>query len=718
MKEYDFFNIFLNEHDLFIPEDCLKITYGDDEFFKTIFLERYFNFFDTIKNENDNYVVDKDSNYIYEKDSKTLIVRSFSCTDFPEGVVELEKGCSAYNESRILKLPETIKKVNFYAFYKSSVEEIYINEGCTYFNVDALAACRHLKKIYISSTLTETDGSFSKLLVSKLNSIEVSENNPTFSSLINDDCLINKKTKELIKGTKTFNNICSYLEKILKNAFYKVKFEDDVFIPKSVKIIENYGFNACIFKNLYIDAKLENVNELTFFKCKVDKVFAKHIKPSLIKNGAFVESMFKGIGDLYASGELDEEVIEDYVDLYNKQYKIYAPILLAYENGIKFVAEKFNLNDEATAFTVTKLKELKLLEFIPKILMHTKKEEFSLDALFDENDNEFEKLDPIFKYKKNKNGTISISKYIGTEKEYRLPDPNEYPIESWSLTTFNGSTCKTIIIPATYDGVEIGFTPSSDYTIIFEEGIRQISDKFIFGYKKANLVLPSTFEDFIYHKNRVFRYWNRSDNLWNGLINISISNKNSNWNLIDYNATVYSNQRLFNKKKKAIYFCYSESELPEETEILMPAALQNAFYGDKHWSFKKLENLKYIGAYNDIPIKGYGKVILPESLEIIETEAIYLDDITDFRYTQTYITLVIPSGIKEIEDNAIMQEYHQGLLIEKIEFKNNPNSNFVLKNGCLIDRRTNTIILMEDGVKVPSNITKIYNMAKSFAKEK
>lgn len=130
----------------------------------------------------------------------------------------------------------------------------------------ALEGCTNVESIHIGKSMTGLCGLMFSALVN-LNSITVSEENKEYDSRNNCNAIINKETKQLIKGCGT-TIIPNDVTEISYDSFYKNLRIEEISIPNSVEIIESDAFDYCSnLKSVFIGTGLKKLQDHPFELC-------------------------------------------------------------------------------------------------------------------------------------------------------------------------------------------------------------------------------------------------------------------------------------------------------------------------------------------------------------------------------------------------------------------------------------------------------------------
>ena len=148
-------------------------------------------------------------------------------------------------------LPDTLQYICMHAFSFTSITEIVIPEGVKSISDYAFMACNNLKKITLPSTLQDATGAFYSSGVGCLEEINVSEDNPYFTS--SDGILFNKDKTILMKYPNG------------RTGKYTV--------PESVKTIGYTAFEGSNLDRVYLPEGLEYIADKAFSSSRIQGVF-------------------------------------------------------------------------------------------------------------------------------------------------------------------------------------------------------------------------------------------------------------------------------------------------------------------------------------------------------------------------------------------------------------------------------------------------------------
>ena len=148
-------------------------------------------------------------------------------------------------------LPDTLQYICMHAFSFTSITEIVIPEGVKSISDFAFMACNNLKKITLPSTLQDATGAFYSSGVGCLEEINVSEDNPYFTSSYG--ILFNKDKSILMKFPSA------------RKGYYR--------IPESVEIIGYTAFEGSRLERVYIPDGVTQIGERAFSSTEIQGVF-------------------------------------------------------------------------------------------------------------------------------------------------------------------------------------------------------------------------------------------------------------------------------------------------------------------------------------------------------------------------------------------------------------------------------------------------------------
>ena len=148
-------------------------------------------------------------------------------------------------------IPNSVKNIGKAAFYGTDITSITIPKSVTTIGEGAFSYC------------------------SKLNSVTVEKDNPTFDSRDNCNAIIETSTNKLIFGFN-ISNIPSSVDIIGKKAFIDCRLTNLV-IPNNVTSIEESAFHGCRFSSLTIGSGILNIDKYAFSNSEISKLIVKDI---------------------------------------------------------------------------------------------------------------------------------------------------------------------------------------------------------------------------------------------------------------------------------------------------------------------------------------------------------------------------------------------------------------------------------------------------------
>jgi hypothetical protein len=280
---------------------------------------------------------------VYSTDSSPV------CFEIEDGVVEIQRGEYAYNKDiSVLNIPPSVTKIDNSAFaYCKNLRKIYISEGVRCISPLAFVGCTNIDTIIVSETnstydsrnncnaIVETEsnklilgangtvipnsitaigeGAFKeydniqKIYIpesvryispsafvgcTNIDTIIVSEANPTYDSRNNCNAIVETESNMLILGCKN-TIIPNSVTSIGVNAFSGSSIRTITF-PSSIKEIKRHAFSNCVLlKDIELPSSLKHIGSYAFNNCVS---LAKINIPRSVKSIGF--SPFLGCSDI------------------------------------------------------------------------------------------------------------------------------------------------------------------------------------------------------------------------------------------------------------------------------------------------------------------------------------------------------------------------------------------------------------------------------------
>lgn len=169
----------------------------------------------------------------------------------------------AFNRTNIdnLYIPSNISTIPQYAFGYCPLKSLVFENGINTITINAFYGCRSLTSITIPESLVDVSGgAFGNC---NLDSISADINNSTF--YVQDNCLINKGTKELIIGTNS-SIIPNDVTRIGDSAFNGRELLT-ITIPNSVTSIAGYAFGYSGLTSITIPNSVTAISTYVFYGC-------------------------------------------------------------------------------------------------------------------------------------------------------------------------------------------------------------------------------------------------------------------------------------------------------------------------------------------------------------------------------------------------------------------------------------------------------------------
>lgn len=174
------------------------------------------------------------------------------------------------NENINYTIPNSVTSICEFAFCYSNIENVEIPETVVNIGEGAFDFCEKLLEINISKNITNLNDSTPFYGCLSLNNINVSEDNPSYSS--ENGVLFNKTKTELIRypigNERTEYTIPNSVSAIKERAFENGGKLITINMPESVRTIEEYNFRQCTnLVNINIPSKVTKIEDATFSKC-------------------------------------------------------------------------------------------------------------------------------------------------------------------------------------------------------------------------------------------------------------------------------------------------------------------------------------------------------------------------------------------------------------------------------------------------------------------
>lgn len=228
-------------------------------------------------------IVDKENKYYDSRDNCNAIIETKTnkliagCykTQIPSDVTTIAQwsfvGCyfgySQDDDCTTIKIPESVRTIEDYAFYVTDLTSITIPEGVVEIGNISFDSYQ-LEKISISSTVrsleSESFGYGSDLLY-----INVDSKNKYYDSRDNCNAIIEKNTNKLILGSKN-TIIPKTIISIGNDAFTRNRLIESIVIPSNITKIEDMAFLDCSnLSSITLSEGLQTIGRSTFSGCNL-----------------------------------------------------------------------------------------------------------------------------------------------------------------------------------------------------------------------------------------------------------------------------------------------------------------------------------------------------------------------------------------------------------------------------------------------------------------
>ena len=207
-------------------------------------------------------------NAVIQTADNTLLIGT-TTTTIPDTVTSI--GTSAFKGNSLLStitIPSTIKTISNTAFSDcTSLKSISIPEGVTTIGFEAFAMCTKLTSFTLPSSVTSL-GSGILYGCKNILSLNVDLNNEIYSSLNNNNAIVELSTLTLVQGIAMTNIDNPYIRRIGDYAFAGINNINTFACSLYIDTIGNYAFYNCTnLKSISYSISLTSIGDYAFQGC-------------------------------------------------------------------------------------------------------------------------------------------------------------------------------------------------------------------------------------------------------------------------------------------------------------------------------------------------------------------------------------------------------------------------------------------------------------------
>lgn len=164
-----------------------------------------------------------------------------------------------------INIPNSVKTIPMLAFLNCGIKEVIFNEGLEQIMPFAFYMCYYIEHIHIPSTVFYIgEGAFD---TTDTEQITVDENNEWYNSSNNCNCIIETKTKKLIRACDN-SIIPNDIEHIASNGFANCRTIKSIILPETVKTIGDFAFYCCMdATTIELSQQITEIKDNTFDRC-------------------------------------------------------------------------------------------------------------------------------------------------------------------------------------------------------------------------------------------------------------------------------------------------------------------------------------------------------------------------------------------------------------------------------------------------------------------
>ena len=346
--------------------------------------------------------------------------------NIPNGVTKIAAGvfygCEALTN---LSMPNNIKEIGKWAIsHCQNLENIILPNSLTKICEYAFSSCTALKAIFVPSSVTNIDnGAF--CFCDSLTAIDVAKDNKSFVS--QEGVLFNKSKTKLIcfpSGKKGTYTVPDGVTEIGNSAFEKCKNLTYINIPDSVKKIGNSAFDRCEnLKSITIPSMVPKLG----FKALPQNTSIITYAPIKSFAADFKLQVTLGFIKMLNNREVfsEETLNENLKYITSQRKKLYPLVLENLELLIYMIENKIITLDEAVELMNNKgidaTSRTALSEYVESNFNQKQKEDCTKKVQGSPKMTSTE-LKKIWTTSKNEDGTLTITKYKGSNSNVFIPD--------------------------------------------------------------------------------------------------------------------------------------------------------------------------------------------------------------------------------------------------------------------------------------------------------
>jgi hypothetical protein len=216
-----------------------------------------------VQNSSSAYTVKDGTTWILSESLLSVPIKSIT---LPSSLTYIGPLFMATNSPSTLNIPGSVKTLLPYTFLNCHLIEVVLNEGLEQIMSDAFYYCVDIKHIHIPSTVFYIgDGAFTSAIYTE--QITVDENNEWYNSNNNCNCIIETKTKKLIRACDS-SIIPNDIEHVASYGFADCRTIKSIILPQSVKTIGDHAFYCCMdATTIELSQQITEIKDNTFDTC-------------------------------------------------------------------------------------------------------------------------------------------------------------------------------------------------------------------------------------------------------------------------------------------------------------------------------------------------------------------------------------------------------------------------------------------------------------------